>query len=321
MTVMTAAGPKVLFIDTAHPFLWEELTGMGFVCEQFPEYTYHDFISIIADYSGIIIRNKIRLDRELLSHATSLRFIARVGAGMEGIDTAFAQKRGIACLNAPEGNRDALAEHTVGMILSLVNHMVRADAQVRNGIWDREGNRGMELMGKTIGIIGYGNMGSAFARRLSGFQMEVLAYDKYKTHYGDSSVREADMEELRVSCDLVSLHVPLTNETRHLVDERFIESFRKNFFLINTSRGQVVNTADLIRHLDSGKILGAALDVLEWEDSTFEALKESTDNELFMKLLRHENVIFSPHVAGYSAESPLKMAKVIVDKIKNEFGW
>ena len=320
MTPMFSMERKVLFIDAAHPYLKEELNRLGFTCDFFPDYAYNDFSKIIAGYTGIIVRNKIRLDKELLGRATALRFIARIGAGMEGIDTAFALQRGIACLNAPEGNRDALAEHTLGMILALINHMVRADAQVRNGIWDREGNRGTELMGKTIGIIGYGNMGSAFARRLSGFQMEVLAYDKYKKNYGDAFVKETSLEELRMRCDLVSLHVPLTAETRYMVDDAFIRSFRKNFYLINTSRGQVVNTADLIRHLDSGKILGAALDVLEWEDTTFEDLNKNADNPLFMDLMHRENIILSPHVAGYSAESPLKMAKVMVDKIKNEFG-
>ncbi len=319
MTAMLAPGLKVLFIDTAHPWLQDELTRMGFTCDHFPEYTYDDIIRIIPDYAGIIIRNRIRLDEKLLSGAVTLRFIARVGAGMEGINTEYASRRGVACLNAPEGNRDALAEHTLGMVLMLINHLARADAQVRKGIWDREGNRGTELMGKTIGIIGYGNMGGAFAERLSGFRMEVLAYDKYRKNYGDAFVKEASMEELRMKCDLVSLHVPLTAETRYMVDDAFICSFRKNFYLINTSRGQVVNTADLIRHLDSGKILGAALDVLEWEDSTFEELIKKRESKLFMDLAHRDNVILSPHIAGYSAESPLKMAKVIIDKIKNEF--
>lgn len=316
---MITKGSKVLFIDTAHPCLWDELTRLGFICDHFPSFRREEYKAVLADYTGIIIRNKIRLDQDFLSCANNLRFIARVGAGMEGIDVAYASQHGIACLNAPEGNRDALAEHTLGMILALFNHLLKADAQVRNGIWDRAGNRGTELMGKTIGIIGYGNMGSAFARRLKGFQAEVLAWDKYKKGYGDDCVKETTMEELRMKCDLVSLHVPLTGETRCMVDDPFIQSFRKNFFLVNTSRGQVVKTADLVRNLDSGKILGAALDVLEWEDDTFEGLKLNTGDTLFQNLVRRDNVIFSPHVAGNSDESPFKMAKVIVGKIKNEF--
>jgi D-3-phosphoglycerate dehydrogenase len=300
--------------------LWDELTSLGFICDHFPSFRREEYKAILADYTGIIIRNKIRLDQDFLSCSSNLRFIARVGAGMEGIDAGYAAQHGIACLNAPEGNRDALAEHTLGMILALFNHLLKADAEVRKGIWDRAGNRGTELMGKTVGIIGYGNMGSAFARRLKGFQTEVLAWDKYKKDYGDDYVKETTMEELRMKCDLVSLHVPLTDETRFMVDDSFIQSFRKNFFLVNTSRGQVVKTSDLVRNLDSGKILGAALDVLEWEDNTFEGLKMNTGDALFQNLSRRDNVIFSPHVAGHSDESPFKMAKVIVGKIKNEFG-
>jgi D-3-phosphoglycerate dehydrogenase len=316
---MIARGSKVLFMDPAHPFLREELTRMGFVCDHFPELGPEEYRDLLSEYTGIIIRNRTRLDEALLSCAPNLQFIARVGAGMEGIDTAYASRHGIICLNAPEGNRDALAEHTLGMILALFNRLLKADAEVRKGVWDRAGNRGMELMGKTVGIIGYGNMGSAFAQRLKGFQVEVLAYDKYKQGFGDDFVKETTLEELQLKCDLVSLHVPLTEETRYMVDDAFIRSFRKNFFLVNTSRGQVVRTADLIRNLDSGKIRGAVLDVLEWETGTFERLEGGDDETLLQELVRHDQVIFSPHVAGHSDESPYKMAKVIVDKIKNEF--
>ena len=309
----------MLFIDTAHPFLREELTRLGFVCDHFPELGPEDYRTILAEYNGIIIRNRLRLDEGLLSCASNLRFIARVGAGMEGIDTDYASRHGIICLNAPEGNRDALGEHTLGMILALFNRLLKADAEVRKGVWDRAGNRGMELMGKTVGIIGYGNMGSAFAQRLKGFQTQVLAWDKYKQGYGGDFVKETTLEELQMKCDLVSLHVPLTSETRYMVDDAFIQSFRKDFFLVNTSRGQVVRTADLVRNLRSGKIRGAVLDVLEWESATFDRLDKDDDEMLFQELAGHDHVIFSPHVAGHSDESPLKMAKVIADKIKNEF--
>ncbi len=316
---MIARGSRVLFIDPAHPFLQEELTRLGFVCDHFPELRPEGYKDILSGYTGIIIRNRIRLDEGLLSSAPGLRFIARVGAGMEGIDTEYASRHGIICLHAPEGNRDALAEHTLGMILALFNRLLKADAEVRQGVWDRAGNRGMELMGKTVGIIGYGNMGSAFAQRLKGFQTEVLAYDKYKKDYGDDFVKETTLEELQLKCDLVSLHVPLTEETRYMVDDAFIRSFRKNFFLVNTSRGQVVRTADLIRNLYTGKIRGAVLDVLEWESATFERLDWDAEEKLFQALASHDRVILSPHVAGHSDESPYKMAKVIADKIKNEF--
>ncbi|MDD5507694.1 MAG: NAD(P)-dependent oxidoreductase [Bacteroidales bacterium] len=316
---MVARGSKVLFLDTAHPFLREELTRLGFICDHFPELSPEDYRTILAEYTGIIIRNRIRLDEGLLSCASKLQFIARVGAGIEGIDTDYASRHGIICLNAPEGNRDALAEHTIGMILALFNRLLKADAEVRKGVWDRAGNRGMELMGKTVGIIGYGNMGSAFAQRLKGFQTEVLAWDKYKQGYGNDFVKETTLEELQKQCDLVSLHVPLTSETHNMVDEAFIQSFRKDFFLVNTSRGQVVRTADLVRNLRSGKIRGAVLDVLEWESTTFDRLDMDDDRKLFQELAGHDRVIFSPHVAGHSDESPFKMAKVIIDKIKNEF--
>lgn len=311
---------KVLFIDPTHPYLPEELSRLGFICDHFPDHTLEDYQSIISQYSGIIVRSKIHIGRELISLAPQLQFIARVGAGMEGIDTAYAAERGIVCLNAPEGNRDALAEHTVGMLLALFNHFLRADQQVRKGVWDREGNRGLELMGKTVGIIGYGNMGSAFARRLQGFQAEVIAYDKYKVGYGDACVKETTMDELHRKCDIVSLHVPLTDETVYLVDDSFIHSFHKNIFLINTSRGKVVKTEDLLKHLQTGKVLGAALDVLEWEDATFENLQDHRHRSLFNELMQCERVILTPHVAGFSLESNYKLAKVIVDKIKDRFG-
>ena len=304
---------KVLFVDTTHPYLPESLEKAGFRCEHHPGFTYPDYCSIIHEYTGIIIRSGISLDKQILEKAVNLKFIGRVGAGMENIDTAYAESQGIACLSAPEGNRDALAEHTVGMLLAMMNHMLRADSQVRKGLWKREENRGVEIMGKTIGIIGYGNMGSAFARRLSGFGVRVIAYDKYKTAYSDNFVEESDMETLFRDTDILSLHVPLTVETDYLVNADYLDCFAKPIRLINTSRGRVVKTADLVQKMKEGKVLGAALDVIEYEKNTLENL-ESTPED-FQYLAQSDRVVLSPHIAGWSHESAVKLAKVLVDKI------
>ncbi len=305
---------KVLFIDSVHPLIREELTGMGFECDYFPEYGRADFLSVAGHYTGIIIRSKITIDQEFLDRAVGLKFIGRVGAGMESIDVEYAERKGVRCLNSPEGNRDAVGEHALGMLLSLMNHLNRADRQVRQGVWNREGNRGDEIKGKTVGIIGYGNMGGAFAQRLRGFEARVISYDKYKSGYTDGNTSEVSLDELFNQTDILSLHVPLTKETTHMVDGVFLGRFRKNIWLINTARGKVVKTADLVTNLASGKVRGAALDVLEYEDSSFELLSDNAPPELHY-LLNAENVILSPHIAGWTQESNVKLAKVLVDKI------
>ena len=309
---------QVLFIDSVHPLIKEELTAHGFQCDYFPEYGRSDFLRIMKDYTGIIIRSKIMLDQEILALAGQLKFIGRVGAGMENIDLDFAIMKGIQCFNSPEGNRDAVAEHTVGMLLSLFNHLNRADRQVRAGQWIREANRGMELKGKTIGIIGYGNMGSAFAQRLKGFDVKVISYDKYKNNYSDGNTLEVDLEGIFKQSDVVSLHVPLTEETKYLVDRSFLEKFEKEIILVNTARGAVVKTSDLVEKLKAGKVTGAALDVLEYEDKSFENLATDLPDD-FQYLLNAENVILTPHVAGWTVESNIKLAKVLVEKIKVAF--
>jgi D-3-phosphoglycerate dehydrogenase len=311
---MTDSIPKVLFIDKVHPLIREQLASHGFQCDHFPDYRREDFLKIIGQYTGIVIRSGITLDREMLSRAEQLRFIGRVGSGMENIDTEYAASKGISCLNSPEGNRDAVGEHTVGMLLSLMNHLNRADRQVREGNWIREGNRGEEIAGKTVAIIGYGNMGSAFAQKLSGFGASVISYDKYKADYSDGNTQETGMDEVFETADVVSLHVPLTGETEHLADRIWIGKFRKPFRLINTSRGKVVRTGDLAEGLKTGKILGAALDVLEYEDQSFEAL--GTDRPEALKyLMEAENVIMTPHIAGWTKESDIRLAEVLVRKI------
>lgn len=307
---------KVLFIDTTHPYLIDGLKSLGFECDHFDSFTKSEYETIIHNYFGIIIRSKFSLDKAFLEKAEKLAFIARVGSGMENVDTGYAEARGISCLNAPEGNRDSVGEHATGMLLAMLNHMVKADGQLRHGIWKREENRGVEIMGKTIAIIGYGNTGSAFAQRLKGFQANVIAYDKYKSDFSDDYVREVTMAEIFREADILSMHVPLTDETKYLIDDKYISRFEKNIFLINTSRGKVVKTSALVGNLKSGKVSGAALDVLEYENLSFEDLRQKEFDEDFSWLADAENVILSPHVAGLTHESYLKLAEVIFEKIK-----
>jgi D-3-phosphoglycerate dehydrogenase len=307
---------KILFIDSTHPLISRELTAMGFQCDYFPGYGRQQFLSVADQYTGIIIRSKIRLDKEFLDKAVKLKFVGRVGAGMESIDSVYAESKGIRCLNSPEGNRDAVGEHALGMLLSLMNHLNRADRQVRHGKWDREGNRGTEIKGKTIGIIGYGNMASAFAQRLKGFEARVISYDKYKRNYTDGNTLESSLEDLFRETDILSLHVPLTEETAHMVNDGFLRQFQKSIWLVNTSRGPVVDTVGLVKNLDGGKVIGAALDVLEYEDSSFEMLAGKIPDELGC-IMKAENVILTPHIAGWTHESNIKLAQVLVDKIRN----
>jgi D-3-phosphoglycerate dehydrogenase len=304
---------KILFIDSTHPLLPESLERAGFICEQLAGCTYPDYLKVIHNYTGIIIRSGIILDRQLLDKAVNLKFIGRVGAGMENIDEDFAKSKGVVCLNAPEGNRDALGEHTVGILLALMNNLLRSDQQVRHGIWSREENRGEEIMGKTVGIIGYGNMGSAFAKRLAGFGVRVIAYDKYKKGYTDGFVEESDMETIFQETDILSLHVPLTAETDYLVDSAYLDRFAKPIRVINTARGRVVKTSDLVQKMKVGKVTGAALDVIEYERKSLENL-EATPQD-FQYLAQSNQVILTPHIAGWTQESAVKLAKVLGDKI------
>ncbi len=307
---------KVLFIDTAHPSLQQGLEKLGFQCDYFPDFQYDDFRQIIEHYEGVIIRSKIKFDRKMLLTARKLEFIGRVGAGMENIDVVVAGKLNIRCLNAPEGNRSAVGEHALGMLLMLFNNLKKGDAGVRHGLWLREENRGIEIEGKTIGIIGYGNTGGAFAKRLSGFGARVLAYDKYKTGFSDRFVTEVSQKKLFEQTDILSLHVPLTEETRYMVNGDFLNRFHKNIWLINTSRGKVVKTEDLVAALNSGQVKGACLDVLEYEGLSFESLERDKLPKAFSELIKMQNVILSPHVAGWTHESNLKLAATIVEKVK-----
>lgn len=307
---------KVLFIDTAHPYLAEELGNQGFECVHHKGTDRAEILKQLEQYTGVIIRSKIKLDAEALSMATNLRFIGRVGAGMENIDVAEAEKRGIFCLNAPEGNRTAVGEHATGMLLSLFNHLCRVNIEVRQGIWLRDVNRGTEINGKTIAIIGYGNTGSSFAKCISGFGASVIAYDKYKSGFSDSNVEEVSMDDVFSRADVLSLHVPLTLETNQLVDMSFLKQFKKPIYLINTARGQCVNTSDLMLAIDSNIVLGAALDVLDCENLSFEDIRTSEIPEAYRRLFDSEKVLLSPHIAGWTHESHFKLASVLASKIK-----
>ena len=310
---------KILHIDSNHPLLWTQLQAAGFE-------NHEDFVSSkaeieekIHDYQGIVIRSRFKIDKTFLDKATHLQFIARVGAGLESIDCAYAKSKNIQLIAAPEGNRNAVAEHTLGMILSLFNHLNVADSEIKSGQWLREKNRGHELDGKTVGIIGYGNMGKSFAKKLRGFDVEVLCYDIQK-NVGDENARQVSLIELQQKTDVLSLHIPWTPETDKLISIDFINAFAKPFWFINTSRGKNVVTADLVMALQSGKILGAGLDVLEYEKLSFETLfHENQTPEAFQYLLQAKNVLLSPHIAGWTFESHERLAQVIVDKIKETY--
>ncbi|MBE98849.1 MAG: hydroxyacid dehydrogenase [Flavobacterium sp.] len=307
---------KILHIDSNHPVLWQQLEEAGFTNEADYTASKEQIEAKIAGYNGIVIRSRFDIDRAFLDKAKKLQFIARVGAGLESIDCDYATQKGIHLIAAPEGNRNAVGEQALGMLLSLFNNLNRADRQVREGHWNREANRGHELEGKTVGIIGYGNMGKSFAKKLRGFDAEVLCYD-IKPGVGDANSRQVTLEELQQRADVLSLHTPWTPETNKMVDADFINAFSKPFWLINTARGKSVVTKDLADALQSGKILGAALDVLEYEKSSFEHL--FTDGDIpaeFQYLLTAENVLLSPHIAGWTFESHKKLAQVIADKIK-----
>ncbi len=306
----------VLFIDSAHPSLAEALTKIGYRCIVEPDISVKGLIKMMPVLSGIIVRSRFRIDKHILQHAVRLRFIGRVGSGLENIDVAYAESKGIACLNSPEGNRQAVGEHATGMLLALVNKICVADMEVRQGLWKRKKNRGVELHGKTLGIVGYGNTGSAFAQCISGFGMEVLAYDKYKCGYGSQLVRETDMEEIFHSADILSLHIPLTEETIRLADTEFFSRFKKGIYLVNTSRGGIVDTAGLLAALGSGRVLGAALDVLEYEHLSFERLDFNALPDRFRQLASLPNVVLTPHVAGWTRESRVKLSAVLAEKIR-----
>ena len=303
---------KILLLDKNHPLITEQLSEKGFVLEEDFSSSYEQVLEKIHLYEGVIIRSRIPLDAHFLEKAKNLKFIARVGAGMENIDTAKAQELGIKLINSPEGNKDAVAEHVIGTLLVLMNRLFISSNEVKKGIWLREENRGEEILGKTFGIIGYGNMGKAVAKRLSGFGCKTIFYD-IKPNLSDEFATQVSLQELQENADILSLHTPLTEDTLYMIDEEFISKMKKNFYFINTARGKNLKTSALVNALKSGKIKGACLDVLEYEKTSFENLE--TKNEDLEYLLNSEKAIITPHIAGWTHESKIKLAQVIVDKI------
>ncbi len=311
---------KVLFVDSTHKRLPEKLSQAGFICDYLPEINPDKIIDIIQNYDGLIIRSKIKIDKPIIDIANKLKFIGRVGAGLENIDVEYAEQKGIKCFNSPEGNRDAVGEQALGMLLTLFNNIIKSDSEVRNGKWIREGNRGVEIKGKTVGIIGYGNMGSAFAQRLKGFEAKVIAFDKYKFDYSNEFVVEYTLEELFEQTDILSIHVPLTDETKFMVNDEFINRFKKDIYIINTARGKVLKTESLVKNMKNGKVIGAALDVLEYEQTSFENLHSDNDlPEAFQYLINNAKVVLTPHIAGWTLESNIKLSEFLADKIIKEF--
>ena len=303
---------KILLLDKNHPLITEQLSEKGFVLEEDFSSSYEQVLEKIHLYEGIIIRSRIPLDAHFLEKAKNLKLIARVGAGMENIDIAKAQELGIKLINSPEGNKDAVAEHVIGTLLVLMNRLFISSNEVKKGIWLREENRGEEILGKTLGIIGYGNMGKAVAKRLSGFGCKTIFYD-IKPNLSDEFAAQVSLQELQENADILSLHTPLTEDTLYMIDEEFISKMKKNFYFINTARGKNLKTSALVNALKSGKIKGACLDVLEYEKTSFENLE--TKNEDLEYLLNSEKAIITPHIAGWTHESKIKLAQVIVDKI------
>lgn len=311
---------KIFFLDEVHSILEERLCSKGFTCIDATLMGLEELKQELIQADGIVIRSRFTLNKELLDLAINLKFIARSGAGMENIDVAYCDTRGIILFNAPEGNKSAVGEHAIGMLLSLFNKICQGNNEIRSGRWNREGNRGIELEGKTVGIIGYGNNGGAFARKLQGFDCTVLAYDKYKTGFGNQHVEEVSLEKIFQDADILSLHIPQTEETLGLINTEFLEQFKKPIYLINLSRGKIVETKALVNAIKKQKVLGACLDVLEYEKTSFESFFEEEMPEDFSYLIHSEKVLLTPHVGGWTVESYYKLSNVLADKILSHFG-
>jgi D-3-phosphoglycerate dehydrogenase / 2-oxoglutarate reductase len=313
---------KILIADPVHPVFVQILEQNNFTVVDGQNWSEEKILTEINSFDGILVKSRFNIIKEFIDKAVNLKFIARNGVGLEHIDCDYCESKNIKIITAPEGSRDAVGEHTLGMLLSLLHKINVADQQVRQGQWIRETNRGVELKGKTVGIIGYGNMGSAYAKKLQGFDVNTLAYDKYKTGFGNEYVKEVQPEEIFTEADILSLHIPLSNETYHLINKKYINKFQKNIYLINTSRGKIVKTADLTKAIKSGKIKGACLDVLEYEKQSFENLfEEEKLNPDLQYLLNSERVIFTPHIAGWTYESDEKIGRILAEKVISMGSW
>ncbi len=307
---------KILFVDENHPILHETLINLGYHCSLFWDKPIDELINILPQYHGIVIRSKFTLTKDILQNATQLQCIGRVGAGLENIDVAFATQNNIVCINAPDGNKTAVAEHTLGMLLMLLNKLHIASNEVKNGIWKRAENRGTELASKTVAIIGYGNMGNSFAQVLSGMGCKILVYDKYKNGFNTPKITESFLQQIFEEADIVSLHVPYNEETKWYINNQFISSFKKSIYVINTARGKCLNTINLVEHLKNNKIIGACLDVLETESVSFETMSYNSElSEAINYLKKCERVILTPHIAGWTHESNYKMSEIIAHKM------
>ena len=306
----------VLFLDSVHPILSERLIRSGlFSCVHAEDWSTELIQEALKTAHGIVVRSRFPMNSDFLKDASCLEFIARSGAGLENIDEFYCQQNGIALFNAPEGNRNAVGEHALGMLLAMLNKMATANRDIRSGIWDRDGNRGIELDGKTVGIIGYGNNGSAFAQKLRGFDVKVLAYDKYKSGFGSDFVMEATLSAVLSQSDVISFHIPQNSETIHFANQEFFDALQKPIFLLNLSRGKIVETEALLRAIDSKVVLGAGLDVNEFEKASFESFFEHAMPELLNRLIQSDQVLLTPHVAGWTTESYEKLSSVLADKI------
>lgn len=303
---------KVIITGKAHPLLQDVLAQKGYEVLYRPAISYAELSDLIHEMTGLVVTTRIRVDRPLLERALSLQWVGRLGSGMELIDVPFAESRGVRCISSPEGNRNAVGEHALGMLLNLMNRLGAAAEEIKQGIWRREENRGTELHGRTVGIVGYGNTGSSFASLLEPFQVTVLAYDKFKSGFGGGYIREANLEQLCRYADVISFHVPLTGDTLHMANEAFFAQLERKPWILNTSRGKVVELPALLQALERGQVAGAGLDVLENEDL---ASYTNAENQLLRQLLDHSNVLITPHIAGYTFEASYKMAEVLLQKL------
>lgn len=309
---------KVLHLDRNNPILERGLAALGIENHFDYNSSKEEVLNKIDQYQGIVIRSRFSIDKEFIDAATNLQFIGRVGAGLENIDTDYATTKGIVLIAAPEGNANAVGEHALGMLLSLMNNLQKADLEVKSGRWDREGNRGYELEGKTVGIIGYGTMGHSFAKKLQGFDCEVICYD-IRENLSDELAKQVSLEEFKERVDIISLHLPQTPLSIGMIDDNFIQSCKKQLWIINTGRGKTLVTADLVKALKAGKVIGAGLDVLEYEKASFETISKDNTPEDFKFILENDRVLLSPHVAGWTFESHQKLAQTIVDKVQKHF--